>query len=192
MLGWFKAKGELKRTGHQLYERIVAQARTPALYVACGVPDTMDGRLELILLHLAIVLDRLKPEGAIGQQVGQRLLEAAVADVDDALRQIGIGDDGVAPRIQKLAGAIQERCRDYADGLPSETDGPALEAAIAKHVLGLPLDGPQIPVDPRAARLADYVRASRARLATLGRDQVFAGALTFAPVSPDARQDLPR
>jgi cytochrome b pre-mRNA-processing protein 3 len=192
MLGWFKAKGELKRTGHQLYERIVAQARTPALYAECGVPDTMDGRLETILLHLAIVLDRLKPEGAVGQQVGQRLLEAAVADVDDALRQIGIGDDGVAPRIQKLAGAIQERCRDYADDLPSGNGGPALETAIAKHVLGLPVDGPDVAADARPARLAAYVRASRARLASLDRDQVLAGALTFAPVSTDAGQELPR
>ena len=63
MLHWLKRKAETRRIGHEIYERIVAQARDPVFFRDMRVPDTMAGRLEMIVLHLALMLDRLKTEG---------------------------------------------------------------------------------------------------------------------------------
>ena len=112
MLQWLKRKAETHRIGHEIFERIVAQARQPEFFRDMRVPDTMEGRLEMIMLHLVLVLERLSTEGAAGQRLGQRLMEHLMADYDDALRQIGIGDMGVPRRVQKAAAAFTERVRD--------------------------------------------------------------------------------
>ncbi len=208
MLGWLKGRSERRRNGQQLYEGIVAQARHRSLYEACCVPDTMDGRLEMLLLHTVLSLDRLRTEGADGQRFGQRLMERLIADVDDALRQIGIGDDGVAMRMKQLAGALAERARDYGLGLRQTTDieagvsaGPeksaqadafnapgSLEATLINHVYRITGDAEAAAALPQARLLADYVVRTRAALAALDRSELFAGRLTFPPViAPDLR-----
>ncbi len=189
MFRWLTGNTAVRRTGRQLYERIVAQSREPQLYLKCGVPDTMDGRLEMILLHVVLVLDRLKAEGPRGQRVGQALMETLVADMDDALRQIGLGDDSVAHRMPRLAGAIAERSRDYgaAFGAMGGTGGGGvtgsdaaagddwaalaapgpLEAALLEHVFVARDAAADADVVADAMRLGGYVRAARTRLAQL-------------------------
>lgn len=190
MLDWLKHRTGLKRSAAELYGRIVAQSRQPALYRTYGVPDTMDGRLEMILLHVVLVLDRLKRDGAPGQRLGQRLMESLVADLDDALRRIGIGDDGVAGRMPRLAGALSERARDYglalgdAPSLPSApaagttTSVPddALAAALLEHVYRPQAEGSHAPpVD----RLAAYVREVRRTLSESSSAILLAGRVDF-------------
>ena len=180
MLGWLKANST-RRSGQQIYERIVAAARAPALYESCGVPDTMDGRLEMLLLHTVLVLDRLRSEGAAGQRVGQRLMESLVADTDDALRQIGLGDDSVTPRMQRLAGALQERARDYGAALSAPAG--ELEAALLRHVSGAPEAAPAAHDQlAAAARLADYARRAKAALAVAMPAALLVGEARFPPV----------
>ena len=117
MLRWLEQNKARRRTATDLYEKIVAQARSASLYRDHAVPDTMEGRFEMIVLHLVLVLQRLKAEGAPGQRLGQMLMERLIADMDDALRQIGIGDMGVPRRIQKTAAALQERAHSYGEAL---------------------------------------------------------------------------
>jgi cytochrome b pre-mRNA-processing protein 3 len=195
MLGWLMGRS-LRRTGQQLYERIVAQAREPSLYETCGVPDTMDGRLEMVLLHTVLVLDRLQAEGPSAQRLGQHLMERLVAGVDDALRRIGLGDDSVAPRIKKLASALAERARDYRAALPTSADeragiaaaptgcttGEALEAAFLEHVLARDRASPTPEEQAAAKRLAAYTVRVRASLAATPAQALLSGALIFPTV----------
>lgn len=181
MLGWLKWNSGRRRTGQQLYERIVAQSRNPSLFEACGVPDTMDGRLEMILLHTVLVLERLRREGSAGQRLGQHLMEALVRDMDDALRRIGLGDDSVSARIPRLAGALQERSRDY-----GERSGETLQAALLTHVYG----GAELSdagVAEKARLLAAYAERVRSRLAATPGEGLLAAGVAFpdviAPVS---------
>jgi cytochrome b pre-mRNA-processing protein 3 len=192
MLGWLMGRSLRRRTGQQLYERIVAQAREPALYERCGVPDTMDGRLEMVLLHTVLVLDRLQAEGPAAQRLGQHLMERLVAGVDDALRRIGLGDDSVAPRIKRLAGALAERARDYRTALgqagpvnarESHTADAALAAAFLEHVLAPGAVAPTSEQQAAAERLAAYTLRARASLAALPGQALLSGALTFPPVA---------
>ncbi|MGE0699071.1 MAG: ubiquinol-cytochrome C chaperone family protein [Hyphomicrobiaceae bacterium] len=186
MLGWLKGRSELRRRAEELYGRIVAQARQPDLYLSCGVPDTMDGRLEMVLLHTVLVLERLKTAGAEGQRLGQRLMEVLVSDMDDALRRIGIGDDGVAMRIGRLAGALSERARDYGLGFADvgrgddRTGGAAtLEAALMDHVYRAPDAAVASEVWPLVRALAAYVRRARETLGTLPTTDVLAARVVF-------------
>lgn len=196
MLGWLKGRSQHRHTGQQLYELIVAQSRDPALYEAYGAPDTMDGRLELVLLHTVLVLERLQSEGASSQRIGQHLMEQLVASTDDALRRIGLGDDSVAPRIKRLANALMERARDYraaieADAEPASANAPPargsaparLELALLEHVYGV---DPASITDAQAAQarqLAAYARRVRTALTTLPGDALLTGRLTFPPVA---------
>jgi cytochrome b pre-mRNA-processing protein 3 len=176
MLGWLKSRIATRTTGQQLYERIVAQAREPWLYEQCKVPDTMDGRLEMVLLHTVLVLDRLKTEGAGGQRLGQRLLEHLVAGTDDALRRIGIGDDGVAMRIKKLAGAIDERARDYGHAFG---DAKLLAAQLTEHVYRTSMTDAPSHVSQSSRRLADYAMSARTALQTCRPADMLAGRPEF-------------
>ena len=190
MLHWLKRKADTRRIGHEIYERIVAQARDPVFFRDMRVPDTMEGRLEMIVLHLALMLDRLKTEGAAGQRLGQHLMEHLVADFDDALRQIGIGDMGVPRRVQKAAAAFTERNQAYRAAL-GEAAGDRLETALATHVYGAGISGAGIGVDEAlaaaatgAARLAAYVRAAAWHLANVPADRLFEGRGLFQAPEP--------
>lgn len=199
MLGWLKGKTELRRTGHQIYARIVAQSRQPEFYQACAVADSMDGRLEMVMLHVVLLLDRLRSEGPVAQKLGQQVIERFVADMDDALRRIGLGDDSVAGRLPRLGAALSERSKDYcaafdlAAGLPDD----ALERTLLTHVYrqtDADTDADSVaPVPPQAKRLAQYVRLARQTLAAAQTPVVLAGQVQFPDVSasPAAHEEMP-
>ncbi len=196
MLGWLKARSRRRHIASDLYERIVAHSRLPAFYEHCGVTDTMNSRLEMILLVMVIVLDRLKREGREGQRLGQLLLERLVGDLDDAFRQIGIGDDGVARRVPRLSGALNERVADYGpwieDPIANEGGGEGvreaedrLVAALLEHVYRAGGTDAASPWRPCAIELAAHVRSCGRVLRQHGSEQVLRGVLELPrPVFP--------
>jgi cytochrome b pre-mRNA-processing protein 3 len=110
----------------RVYGDIVAAARRPVLYQRMGVPDTVMGRFEVLGLHMALVLLRLRQLPSPADQLAQELVDRFFADLDSALRQIGIGDVSVPKKIKKLAQAFYGRAQAAAD---------ALEQALARNVL---------------------------------------------------------
>jgi cytochrome b pre-mRNA-processing protein 3 len=97
----------------------VAQARLPCFYREYGVPDTVNGRFDLLVLHLAIVLDRLA-EGSELRAIGQALFDRFCEDMDDNLREIGIGDLSVPREMQRIGEAFYGRAQAYRSALASE------------------------------------------------------------------------
>lgn len=188
MLRWRTRTAERDRIANSLYDAIVAQAREAVFYREGQVPDTMEGRIEMIMLHVAILLERLKTEGNSGQRVGQRVMENFVAEMDDALRQIGIGDMGVPHRVKRAAAALGERCRDYQGALsPSPAvdvsrDDP-LAAALARHIYAsAPVAGTAHPVVPLAA----YVRGASQALAAWPSEALLDGRIELPQPQPAA------
>ncbi len=171
MFRWLKRTADRKRIGQQLYERIVAQARGETFYRNLGVPDTMEARFEMIVLHLVLVLDRLRPEGAEAQRLGQVVIEHLVAELDDALRQIGIGDMGVPKRVQRAAAAIVERSHDYGVVLAPDAPPAALVSVLQQHVYRADAPG--------AVELAAYTRRVAMALRTQPMSTIEAGQLSF-------------
>ena len=140
-----------------LHGEIVAAARRPALYTDCGVPDDLDGRFEMMVLHGDLLLRRLNGAGAtdLAQDVIDRLFEG----FDDGLREMSISDIGVAKRMTKFAGAYFGRVGAYGPALEAG-DETALATALARNALRA---GDKTP--PEARKLAARALATQALLA---------------------------
>ena len=171
-----------RRAGLSLYEAIVAQARSEAFYRDYGVPDTVNGRFEMIVLHVVLVVARLQAEGEDGKEVARAVLEAFVADVDDACRRLGIGDMGVPRHVKKAAAAVLQRGATYREAMaaPRSPDHDPLADVIAAHTQAKPTS--ENSLSCRA--LADYVRRAVASLDAQPGDQVLAGTVAFPSALP--------
>lgn len=161
------------------FETVSARARDPALYEAVGVPDTIDGRFDAVVLVLIAVLRRLKREGEAGRDFAQRVFDAAFRSFDDGLREMGIGDLSVGRKIRDMSEAFYGRAAAY-DAALEGGDGAALEAAILRNVFrGAPAD---IAAPTRLARLLEAFAAGLDE--TSFEDLVAARLPTFAPETP--------
>lgn len=97
----------------RLYDSLVARAREPIFHTEFAVPDTIDGRFDLLTLHAFLVLDVLKSQGGGADTLGTELASVIFAGFDDALRELGVGDLGIARRMKALAGAFYGRLEAY-------------------------------------------------------------------------------
>jgi cytochrome b pre-mRNA-processing protein 3 len=141
-----------KRSIAALYGMIVAQARLKAFYAIYGVPDTVEGRFDLLVLHLVLLLRRLARQEGPGRKLGQGLFDAFCRDLDDNLREMGIGDLAVPKRMRRFAEAFYGRQAAYLSALEAP-DREAFENALERNIFAAS------GVEGRAARLARYARA---------------------------------
>lgn len=162
-----------------LYAEIAHKARTPEFYAALGVPDTIDGRFDLIVLHAHLVVRRLKIAGRQGRALGQALFDTMFANMDEALRELGVGDLSVGRKIRHLTEAYYGRALAYEEALQSPGDNVLLEAALTRNVY----QG-TAPGTAELAALADYVRALESTLAASRDDTVLAGSITWPAIRP--------
>jgi cytochrome b pre-mRNA-processing protein 3 len=163
----------------------VAQARSETFYRGYGVPDTVHGRFELTVLHVALVVTRLQAAGEEGQELARAMLEAFVADMDDACRRLGIGDMGVPRHVKKAAAAVLERGNAYRAAIVEtpEREAGSEDDALAKVLAAEIWNGsPPDVMAPRA--LADYVRAVATSLAEQDNATLASGTVAF-PEVPD-------
>jgi cytochrome b pre-mRNA-processing protein 3 len=120
----------------RLYGAAVSQAREPVFYRDLGVPDSLDGRFELISLHVFLLLHRLKTEAGDSTELGQNVFDAMFSDMDRGLREMGSGDLGVAPRVKKMARGFYGRVSAYEAGMAPDREPGTLRAAIRRNVYG--------------------------------------------------------
>src|SRR4051812_47939721 len=131
-------------TAATLYGAIVAQARRAALYAQLGVPDTVSGRFEMVLLHTVLVLRRLQDGAPKEATVGQAVFDWFCTDMDRSLRELGIGDIGVPKRMRQVGEAFYGRAQVYNDCI-ARGDAVALAEALRRNILkGAAGDGPQL------------------------------------------------
>ncbi len=173
---WVEDRARDRALGRQIYAAIVAQARNEALYLRLAVPDTVHGRFEMIVAHLALVLGRLQAGEDAQPAAGRAMLEAFVADMDDTCRRLGIGDMGVPRHVKKAAAAVIERGQAYAVAMshsPTPASDPLAEVLVA-HVWG----GIGPPGDAGLG-FAAYLREAAAAVADLTVADILAGRLAF-------------
>jgi cytochrome b pre-mRNA-processing protein 3 len=141
-----------QETIDRLYGAIVAQARLPDFYLSFGVPDTVEGRFDLIVLHVHLLLRRLAAESEADRAVGQAVFDRFIEDMDASLRELGVGDLGVPKRMRAMAEAFYGRAEAYETALAAPDDEP-LRGALLRNIYS--------NEDSRkeaAAQLARYVR----------------------------------
>ena len=162
-------------TIERLYGTVVAQARRPAFYLRLGVPDTLDGRFDMIALHVFLVMRRLKAEGEEGRALSQALTDRFFADLDRSLREMGAGDLGVGRRVKTMAQAFYGRVSAYEAGLNGGAE--VLREALTRNLYGT-VAAPQETV----AAMASYMRDAAGGLAAHGFAAIAAGTIAFTPV----------
>ncbi len=143
--------GGVKESALALYSTAVVQARRPLLYMDYAVPDSLDGRFDMVSLHVFLLLRRLRAEGSAAQPLSRALAELMFDDMDQSLREMGVGDMGVGKRVRHMAEAFYGRMAAYDTAL---AEGPeAFESALARNVYR------GVEPDPaKLAGLAGYVR----------------------------------
>jgi cytochrome b pre-mRNA-processing protein 3 len=156
-----------------LYGAIVAQSRRPLFYSDYGVPDTVDGRFDLIVLHQALLGRRLAREADHLRALVQDVFDMFCRDLDDNLREMGVGDLTVPKEMQRFAAAYYGRVAAYDQALDAG-DGDALARALARNVLA-EAGEPSV----KARRLAAYVTAALAGLDAVAAESFIQGRLPF-------------
>jgi cytochrome b pre-mRNA-processing protein 3 len=135
-----------------------------------GVPDTVNGRFDLLLLHLWLLLRRLRTVAQGGAELSQALFDRFCEDMDDNLREMGVGDQTVPKRMRAFGEAFYGRVQAYDQA--AETGAEALAQAICKNILnGAGFD--------LAQRLAAYAMAADADLGQTADPALLRGAFRF-------------
>ena len=173
MFDWWRNRRSQVATASEIYGAIVARARNPGFYRRCGVSDTPEGRYELIVLTMSLVLERLRqlPGAAIDLQ--RLIIEAFVTDMDDCMREMGVGDLTVPKKVKRAAAGLMERMDLYRSALAAADDS-AIQAALEANI-------PAVASTPGAAALlAISIRADIKQLAGLTRSELSSGKLKFS------------
>lgn len=155
--GLFKRERAEIRDARGLYRAVMAQSRRPEFYGEGQIPDTYDGRIDFLTLHMAIFMEALRSHGDNGQKLSQALYDVMIDDFDVALREEGLSDTGVVRRIKPMANLFFERVKAYTD---SFSGGPSdiQDVLRAGHKQDLS--------DAFTTRLSAYVDTLRANLAS--------------------------
>jgi cytochrome b pre-mRNA-processing protein 3 len=146
----FSRRSRRAATIEALYGAIVAQARQPVFYLEYGVPDTVNGRFEMVLLHAGVLLDRMSDEEADIRALGQDVFDYFCQDMDDTLRERGVSDVKVPREMKRVAEAFYGRQAAYRTAL-NGSDRQALADALRRNVYA----GVQ---EAEADRMAAYLR----------------------------------
>jgi cytochrome b pre-mRNA-processing protein 3 len=167
-----------------LYGMIVAQARSPTFYRGYGVPDTLAARLDMIVLHLALVLRRLAQAAGDAPAIGQQVFDRFCQDIDDNFREMGVGDLAVPKEMRRVAEAFYGRAKAY-DSALADGGAEALETTVARNVFGVA----EPPLGAR--RMAAYIREAASRLDDCDSEALVRGELEFpdpGTVAPQTQQ----
>jgi cytochrome b pre-mRNA-processing protein 3 len=166
----------MRDEGRRLYEAFAAQARLPVFYADLGVPDSIDGRFEMLSLHAHAIFHRLRGRGERADQLGQATYDAMFSGLDAALREMGVADLGVGRRIKIMTEALNGRIHAY-DAALASADVGALPAAIRRNVYGT-----VNAQEDQVSTLAAYQRALQAGLAEADDAILLAGRVPFPQV----------
>ena len=163
----------------RLYAAIVVGSRQRELYVALGVPDTLEGRFESLTLHAVLVVRQLRSLEAPGPEMAQELVDTVFRHFDQTMREMGVGDTSVPKRMKTFAEAFLGRSNAYDDALSRGHE--ALTLSLHRNVYAGSRDGED---------LARYVDACVAMLAHQPLQAFIDGAVTF-PDPADCATERP-
>jgi cytochrome b pre-mRNA-processing protein 3 len=168
----FSGRNSAREAADIAYRRVVEQARQAVFFADYGVPDTLDGRFELICLHAFLYLHRLKADRPQATPFCQSFFDRMFADFDRSLREMGVGDLSVGKHVKRMTRAFYGRILSYEVGLAG--DDSVLAAALARNVFGTVF----VP-ESAADDMAIYVRRAVEALRSQPAADLLAGKIWF-------------
>ena len=166
-------KSTRRQDGQRLYDGLVSRSRNPVFFTVFAVPDTIDGRFDVLTLHAWLALAQFKAAGADG--AAQSLTNTIFTGFDECLREQGAGDMGISRKLKAFADGFYGRLVAYqAAATPEE-----LAVALARNLYrGAAVGRPSASeVADRARALATYAFAARQSL-----QHSTADSLDFGPL----------
>ncbi len=164
-------RGRYERVGFELYTAAVTAARSPFYYAQLGVPDTLDGRFDLVGLHASLLIRRLRTLPPPGASVSQAVFDAMFSDMDINLREMGVSDMRLARNVRAMWEAFHGRATAYEAAITA-AEPDALEASLAKNIW-------RSEPAPGAAALAGIVRNLVAQVDAAPPEALLAGKFGF-------------
>ena len=175
MIPLFKQKSiGITAAARALYATIVNQSREPGFFTSWGIPDTPNGRFEVLALHVFLVMHRMRDDIDCAK-LARSLSEQAVLDIDRNLREMGIGDLSVGRKVKSLTEGLYGRLAAYADGM--ERQNGNLGEELRRNLFS---EGEVQESVVLAAEL--YLRRERNSLLDWGTADLLAGRISFGPV----------
>jgi cytochrome b pre-mRNA-processing protein 3 len=170
MFALLKKKNIHQEAAKAVYAQLLDRTRAQVFYKGYGVPDTFNGRFDVLVLHVFLIVNRMKDEGAAGRDFNQALFDATFADMDQTLREMGIGDMGVPKHMRRMMKGFNGRVHAYTEALEDET----MEYAIRRNIYA----GREIPQE-QFEKLEDYIRISINALKARSASDIFEGRKIF-------------
>ncbi|NIJ39946.1 cytochrome b pre-mRNA-processing protein 3 [Parvibaculum indicum] len=165
----------------RLYRAVSEQARRAEFYRHAGVPDTVESRFEMVALHAFLAMHRLKQGGDGAKALGQRFFDVFFDDLDQTMREMGVGDLSVGKKVKKLASSFYGRISAYEAGLAGDRD--ALREAIRRNIYGdAAVDAAQL------ALMAAYAVRAASALTAQPEAGLTGGEIRFP--APPAAEDV--
>lgn len=159
LLAYFTKPHETARRAAEHYAALVAQARRRTFYESLGAPDTLDGRFDLIVLHASLYLKRQRAAGRDGRDLAQAVFDQMFANLDQSLRELGVGDMTLPKKMRSMVSAFYGRAVAY-DAALAEPSDEALAVALIRNIYaGTP------PPAESVVRLCAYLRRAANTLA---------------------------
>ena len=159
--------------GTALYRTAAAAARGPAFYRDAHAPDTVEGRFELYMIHVILVAMRLRGQGRRAAETSQVMFDAFLRGLDDAMREMGVGDLSVGKKMRRLGEAFYGRAKRY-DELIGD---PAELQALVRRTLYADVEGAE--ADAGAQAVALYAARAHAEIQSQALDRLLAGEVSF-------------
>ena len=183
-----KRRGQERDHALALYIAAVEQARRPGFYTECEVADSLDGRFDLIVLHVFLIVRALRPSGEPGKRLSNLIFKMMMDDMDMNLREMGVGDLSVGKRVKSMARAFYGRSAAYdaafgteQDAAPDGAGEEGLEAALRRNIYGA-----HEPNSGALALLLGYVHGADDALAAAPAAALLSGQVTFAAAPGDS------
>lgn len=168
-------RGRFERQGFALYGAAVRAARDPYHFTALAVPDTLDGRFDLVGLYAFLIIRRLQRIRPRGKAVAQAVFDAMFADMDGNLREMGVGDLSVGKKVRAMWEAFHGRALAYEAAAAADDTG-ALAQALTRNVW-------RGEAAPGAEALARLVMAQDNQLSAQPDAALLAGQADFLPAA---------
>lgn len=167
-----------EEAAHRLYAATLAQSRLPVFYESFAVTDSLDGRFDLLILHVYLLLRRLRGLGEAGKGLSQAVFDLMFVDMDRSLRELGIADTGIGKRIKKMAQAFYGRVKAYDEAF---SDASRLTEALVRN-----LYRGREPEGGAASLMAGHALAQAGALAAQSDEALIRGEVVFLEPGPSA------
>lgn len=159
-------------TVYAVYTALVDQARRPDFYTKTAVPDTIDGRFDMIVMHLVLFYRRMAVENPEARAFAQNVFDVFVKDMDRSLREMGVGDLSVPKKMKKIGESYFGRSEVYGTAL-DEADPSALADAVNRNIFADDAN------EAAADRLAAYMLRAEKALSDQSAQALMAGSIDW-------------